>query len=195
MSARTFILKTIALFGLWILLSGKIDAFHLSVGLLGAAVIAWINTKPRHLDEPPLPLMRLAAYAPWLFWQIMKSGLHITKVILDPRLPINPRLIRYRTKLGNNNAVVLLGNSITLTPGTVTTDVVPGKWWFTPWMINRPGPAVGNHGTENRRCLPFEQVSRCLRCTILSFWSSAFSSSSICTGCLRDPRSTTASSA
>ena len=127
MSARTFILKTIALFGLWILLSGKIDAFHLSVGLLGAAVIAWINTKPRHPDEPPLPLMRLAAYAPWLFWQIMKSGLHITKVILDPRLPINPRLIRYRTKLGNNNAVVLLGNSITLTPGTVTTDVVPGK--------------------------------------------------------------------
>jgi multicomponent Na+:H+ antiporter subunit E len=127
MSARTFILKTITLFGLWVLLSGKIDAFHLSVGLLGAAVIAWVNTKPRHPDEPPLPLMRLAAYAPWLFWQIMKSGLHITKVILDPQLPVNPKLIRYRTKLGNNHAVVLLANSITLTPGTVTTDVVSGE--------------------------------------------------------------------
>ena len=127
MSARTLILKTIALFGLWVLLSGKIDAFHLSVGLLGAAVIAWLNTEPRRLAEPPIPLVRLALYAPWLFWQIVKSGLHITKVILDPRLPVNPRLIRYRTKLGNKHAVVLLGNSITLTPGTVTIDVVPGK--------------------------------------------------------------------
>ncbi len=127
MSARTFILKTVALFGLWVLLSGKIDAFHLSVGLLGAAVIAWVNTEPRRLDEPPLPLVRLAFYAPWLFWQIVKSGLHVTKVILDPRLPVNPRLIRYPTNLGNNHAVVLLGNSITLTPGTVTTDVAPGE--------------------------------------------------------------------
>ncbi|MEC4672999.1 MAG: Na+/H+ antiporter subunit E, partial [Nitrospirota bacterium] len=47
----------------------------------------------------------------------------VTKVILHPQLPINPKLIRYPTKLGNNHAVVLLGNSITLTPGTVTTEV------------------------------------------------------------------------
>ena len=123
MSARTLILKTIGLFGLWVLLSGKLDAFHLSVGFLGAALIAWINTEPRHLDEPPLPHVRLALYWPWLFWEIVKSNLNITKIILDPKLPINPRLIQYRTDLGSNPAVVLLGNSITLTPGTVTIEV------------------------------------------------------------------------
>jgi len=117
MSTRTLILKTIGLFGLWVLLSGKFDVFHLSVGF------AWFNTDPRHLDEPPIPLVRLILYAPWLFWQIVKSSLHVTKVILHPQLPINPKLIRYPTKLGNNHAVVLLGNSITLTPGTVTTEV------------------------------------------------------------------------
>lgn len=123
MSARTLTLKTIALFGLWVLLSGKFDVFHLSVGFLGAAAIAWFNTDFRHLDEPPIPLVRLVLYVPWLFWQIVKSSLHVTKVILHPQLPINPKLIRYPTKLGNNHAVVLLGNSITLTPGTVTTEV------------------------------------------------------------------------
>ena len=123
MSARTLILKTIGLFGLWVLLSGKLDAFHLSVGFLGAALIAWVNTESRNLDEPPLPLARLVLYLPWLFWEIVKSSLNITKIILDPKLPINPRLIQYRTNLGSNPAVVLLGNSITLTPGTVTIEV------------------------------------------------------------------------
>ena len=123
MSARALILKTIGLFGLWVLLSGKLDAFHLSVGFLGAALIAWVNTESRYLNEPPLPLARLFLYLPWLFWEIVKSSLNITKIILDPKLPINPRLIQYPTNLENNTAVVLLGNSITLTPGTVTIEV------------------------------------------------------------------------
>ena len=123
MLARTLILKTIGLFGLWVLLSGKLDVFHLSVGFLGAALIAWVNTKSRHLNEPPLPLVRLVLYLPWLFWGIVKSNLNITKIILDPKLPINPRLIQYRTDLRSNPAVILLGNSITLTPGTVTIEV------------------------------------------------------------------------
>jgi multicomponent Na+:H+ antiporter subunit E len=75
------------------------------------------------LNEPPLPLVRLVLYLPWLFWEIVKSSLNITKIILDPKLPINPRLIQYPTNLGNSAAVVLLGNSITLTPGTVTIEV------------------------------------------------------------------------
>jgi len=123
MLTRALTLKTIGLFGLWVLLSGKLDAFHLSVGFLGAVLIAWVNTKSRHLTEPPLPLARLVLYWPWLFWGIVKSNLNITKIILDPKLPINPRLIQYRTDLGSNPAVVLLGNSITLTPGTVTIEV------------------------------------------------------------------------
>ena len=127
MSPRTLILKTIGLFGLWILLSGKLDAFHLSIGFFGAALIAWINTEPQHLDEPPLPLARLVLYLPWLFWEVVKSSLNITKIILDPKLPINPRLVQYPTSLGSNTAVVLLGNSITLTPGTVTIEVSSSK--------------------------------------------------------------------
>jgi|TARA_B100000315_G_scaffold169722_1_gene158286 multicomponent Na+:H+ antiporter subunit E len=127
MSPRTLILKTIGLFGLWILLSGKLDAFHLSIGFFGAALIAWINTEPQHLDEPPLPLARLVLYLPWLFWEVVKSSLNITKIILDPKLPINPRLVQYPTNLGSNTAVVLLGNSITLTPGTVTIEVSSSK--------------------------------------------------------------------
>lgn len=51
------------------------------------------------------------------------SGLHLAYLILHPKMPIAPRMIRYQTMLDNDAAVVLLGNSITLTPGTLTAEV------------------------------------------------------------------------
>lgn len=51
------------------------------------------------------------------------SGLHLAYLILHPKMPIAPRMIQYQTMLGNEAAVVLLGNSITLTPGTLTAEV------------------------------------------------------------------------
>ena len=51
------------------------------------------------------------------------SGIHLSFMILNPRLPIAPKLFRYRTALQNESGIVLLGNSITLTPGTLTADV------------------------------------------------------------------------
>jgi multicomponent Na+:H+ antiporter subunit E len=43
--------------------------------------------------------------------------------VLDPRMPLDPQLIRYRTQLRDPVAQVLLGNSVTLTPGTVTAEI------------------------------------------------------------------------
>jgi len=67
------------------------------------------------------------AYQPWLFGQILKSGFHVSRLILDPKLPIAPELVRHRTKFRSDGELVALGNSITLTPGTITVEVVPGE--------------------------------------------------------------------
>jgi multicomponent Na+:H+ antiporter subunit E len=53
--------------------------------------------------------------------------LDLTKLILHPALPIDPQLISVESKLNHHAAVVLLGNSITLTPGTVTAEVDRNK--------------------------------------------------------------------
>ena len=47
----------------------------------------------------------------------------MTRLILHPSLPIQPRLISVKSKLNHHAAVVLFGNSITLTPGTITAEV------------------------------------------------------------------------
>ena len=52
-----------------------------------------------------------------------QSGFHLSVLILHPALPIDPKLMRYRTKLRQEAGIVLLGNSITLTPGTITVEV------------------------------------------------------------------------
>ena len=117
------LLKTAALFIIWLILSGTSHPFHVGLGLVVSFVVTWLNAG--HADSPfrLVPLLRMIWYLPWLFGQIVQSSLHVTALILHPALPIAPTLIHYRPRLQSQAAVVLLGNSITLTPGTITCEV------------------------------------------------------------------------
>jgi multicomponent Na+:H+ antiporter subunit E len=124
---------TLALVALWVVLSGKFDAFHLSIGVASAFCIS-LGTY-RLLLLPPaigpesvypltaLPWLRLLFYLPWLGWQIVVASFHVAYVVLHPKMPIRPRLVRFRTSFPHTLARLTLANSITLTPGTVTLDV------------------------------------------------------------------------
>lgn len=112
-----------ALFAFWILLSASFDWIHLGLGLALSFAVAWINAG----HSPFVPKFRIwhriLLYLPWLFYKIFQSSLHLSKLILHPALPISPRLIYVESNLRHHGAVVLLGNSITLTPGTITVEV------------------------------------------------------------------------
>ncbi len=122
----------LTLFVLWLILSGKFDAFHVSIGAVSALCVA-LGTR-RLLLLPPaigppgthptnvLPL-RFLGYIPWLIWQIVVSSLHVAYVVLHPKMPIQPRLLRFDTSFPHVLAQLTLATSITLTPGTVTLDV------------------------------------------------------------------------
>ena len=122
-SYKALFLKTTAFFIIWLILSGRYNPYHLGLGLVVSFGVAWLNSG--HADSPfrNLPLLKILWYFPWLFGRIVQSSLHLTALILHPALPIDPKLIHYRTKLQGQAAVVLLGNSITLTPGTITAEV------------------------------------------------------------------------
>jgi len=104
------------------LLSESFHLFHIGLGLLVAFGVAWFNTD-RSTSGSAIPRLRIIWYFPWLVGRILQSGFHLSVLILHPALPIDPKLIRYRTKLRGEAAIVLLGNSITLTPGTITAEV------------------------------------------------------------------------
>ena len=120
-------LKAMALFVFWVLLSASFDWVHLGLGLVFSFSVAWINSG----HSPFVPKfsfwLRILLYLPWLFYKIIQSSLHLTRLILHPALPIDPHLISVDSKLNHHAAVVLFGNSVTLTPGTITAEVDRNK--------------------------------------------------------------------
>ena len=113
---------TVVLFVLWLLLSETFKPAHMAVGLASALIIALLSRDPSVSRAYTVRWAHALLYFPWLFGRIFLSGLHLSYLILHPRLPIKPQLFRHRVRLGNEEAVMLMGNSITLTPGTVTVE-------------------------------------------------------------------------
>ena len=99
----------------WLLLSG-----HYELGMIGFGV----------LDPESLPVqlgLKPFLYIPWLLKEIVKANIDVAKIVLDPALPISPRLIRVRASQRTEVGQVIFANSITLTPGTITLDVRDGS--------------------------------------------------------------------
>ena len=118
----TLTLKTCAFFLIWLLLSESFNGLHMGMGILAAFGVAWLNTE-RSSTRSSIRGWRMFWYFPWLVGRIFQSGCHLSVLILHPDLPIDPKMIRHQTKLQDDGSIVLLGNSITLTPGTITVEV------------------------------------------------------------------------
>ena len=72
---------------------------------------------PLQLGLRPLP------YAMWLVKEVIEANFHVARRLLDPRLPIQPQLIRLKASQSEDLTRVVYANSITLTPGTVSVAI------------------------------------------------------------------------
>lgn len=128
---RNLTVQFILLFGFWVLMSGRYDAFHIGTGAVCALAVVAVNLRLNKFffiqDDlcqcTPIRLRRLFVYIPWLIWQIVIASLQVAAVVLNPKLPANPSFVRFRTRLPNIASRVILANSITLTPGTITVEL------------------------------------------------------------------------
>ena len=124
------IVLVILLILFWVLLSGKYDFFHLLLGAASIIIVVLINRRIISLDlyyqergVSAFRIHRLILYIPWLIWEIILSSVQVAVIILSPKMPINPSMIRFKVNLPNMTSKVILGNSISLTPGTLTIDI------------------------------------------------------------------------
>jgi multicomponent Na+:H+ antiporter subunit E len=134
------VIQFVLLLAVWLLMSGHYDFFHISMGVISALAVVllhlrlrkyyvfeeeMVDAKARLKDVFPVRLRygRVLFYIPWLIWQIVVASLQVAAVVLNPKMPIDPALIRFKTKFPNTSAKVILGNSITLTPGTITIQI------------------------------------------------------------------------
>lgn len=124
---RHAISLSLVLFVVWLLLSGHYEPLTTSLGVASCLFVAWIAHRMDVADHEGHPIhltWRAAFYWPWLFGEIVKSNIDVARIILNPRLPIRPQIVWIKASQADDLGSTIFGNSITLTPGTVTIDVV-----------------------------------------------------------------------
>lgn len=123
----------ILLFLLWVMLNGRFtaDAGMLQIVIVGIAVAAvayWfahkalgytLKTELRILKKLPV----LIAYFFLLVKEIILANFQMMKIVLGKKLDIHPVMVKIKVPLKTSFARVILANSITLTPGTITAEL------------------------------------------------------------------------
>jgi multicomponent Na+:H+ antiporter subunit E len=126
-SAGQVIGLAITLAAVWLLLSGHFEPLLLLLGLISVLLVVFISVRMSVVDREGFPVHltgRLVTYVPWLTKEIAKANWDVTRIILDPRLPISPAMESFRVTPRSDLGRVIYANSITLTPGTITTGII-----------------------------------------------------------------------
>jgi multicomponent Na+:H+ antiporter subunit E len=104
-----------------------------SLGVICSLLVAFLTHDllfaNARVGDARVILQRFIVYIPWLLYQIVSSNIHVALVALSKKKPIDPRIIRFKTKLESDISWVTLANSITLTPGTITMDIKDGEFF------------------------------------------------------------------
>jgi len=115
----------IVLYGFWLLLSGNFTPFLLAAGAGSALGVVLLARRMNIVDREGHPIQMIASvvlYWPWLIKEIAKSAWAVSRIIVDPRLPISPVLVRFKPSQKSQAGLATHANSITLTPGTITVE-------------------------------------------------------------------------
>lgn len=116
------------LFGFWVLLNGKWNAEIALVGAIVCAALyafmmAFMGYSPKREWQLFKRIPRIIGYFIFLVKEIFLSSWQTMKLIWSPEKEIEPRVTSFRTRLRTDAGKVVLANSITMTPGTITVDV------------------------------------------------------------------------
>jgi len=114
------------LFVFWLLLSGHYTPLLISFGAGSSALVVYLSMRMDVVDHEGLPLQlggRFWLYLPWLMKEIVVANVAVARIILDPKLPVSPIMVHFKASQETDLGRAIYANSITLTPGTITTGI------------------------------------------------------------------------
>ena len=123
----------ILFFLVWVAFNGQLTAEIAAFGVVIAGVMYWFlckffNYSPRYdlflLRKTPL----LIKYLFTLIMEILKANLAVFKLVYSAKYEPEPAVVHFKTDLRSTCARVLLANSITLTPGTITVSLTGDEY-------------------------------------------------------------------
>lgn len=125
------------LFLFWVMLNGTLATDTLMVGAAAALIITLLFRDGlsffTEFRATPQAFVAGVRYYGYLFKELVKSNLKLTAIVLSRDLPIQPGIVKVRTRLQSRMGRLMLANSITLTPGTLTVEL-EGEWLYVHWV-------------------------------------------------------------
>lgn len=117
----------------WIIFNGQITTEILIFGVVIAAVVFWfVCSFMDYSIKKELKLYRNAGFFLWYFLVLLKeivlANLDVIKRVYVVEETMEPVIVKFRVNLKSETARVLLANSITLTPGTITVSLEENEY-------------------------------------------------------------------
>lgn len=122
----------VAMFLFWMILAGRTETKFIVYGIITAAVTSWVTyplllvrnkTGDKKYFVFGVNPIKFIGYTIWLMWQLVLANIDVLLATTSQELQIDPKLLRFKVHFDNPMACVMLADSITLTPGTVTINV------------------------------------------------------------------------
>jgi multicomponent Na+:H+ antiporter subunit E len=134
-------MKYIALFILslifWLLITFNLDIANIIVGVVASLITALAFGK--YFIKDVVPFLQPQRYF-WLIiylfiftWECIKANFYVAYLVLHPAMPIKPGIVKVKMGLKTNIAKTMLANSITMTPGTITVDIID-DYIYVHWI-------------------------------------------------------------
>jgi len=123
---------------LWLLLTFKATLPNLIVGVVVSLITSlifgkyYIRNVYKFLE--PQRYFWLFVYFFVFLWACLKANIDVAYRVLHPAMPIKPGIVKVRTELKSDFARALLANSITMTPGTISVDII-GDDLYIHWIF------------------------------------------------------------
>ena len=121
----------------WLMLEGSLATDILIVGAVISIAIAVLYPAGfsffTEFRFTPRAIVAGFRYYGFFFAELFKSNIKLAAIILSPSLPIQPGIVKVRTRLKSRMGRLMLANSITLTPGTLTVEL-KGEWLYVHWV-------------------------------------------------------------
>ena len=140
MKLKTAIVPILLAYIVYIIFSGSVSTYDLLLGAVVAIAAGLLFSELLVKDvSKSLSLVRLGHLIRYAFYYFLvaevQAHVDVIKRILNPKMPINPGIVRVPYKVSTDYAVVGVANSIINTPGTVVIDIDEvKKLFYVHWI-------------------------------------------------------------
>ena len=142
----------------WLLWSGLFKPLLLSLGGFSCLLTVYLTHRMGYFRNNVFALrfgVRLFGYWLWLAREVVRSSIDVARIVLSPSLPISPQVLDITATADHPVDQAMLGNSITLTPGTLSLDVYNGR--IKVHCLTKAGADDLTAGEMNRRVAALRQ--------------------------------------